>query len=353
VVLRDSSELSPTSWLWSISPSAGVTFVNGTSATSQHPQVQFANLGTYSVTLTATNALGANSATQANLITVSRGLPLAFSEDFSAATTSFPAGWRVVNPSSNFTWQMSPTPVMGPDNVQRRLPLADNFNDPVVGAEDYLITPPLNLSGSTSPELTFAVAHQQYSANENDGLRVDVSTDCGATFQPTTYLKRGAALATVTTFNNTSRFVPTLASQWRQETLDLRPYLPSTAPTQPRTLLVRFANLNDNGNSVYVTNVRVAERMASAAGTARHTAATLTASPVPFGGSLTVGINALAAGPATLQLLDAVGREVRHEAFALRAGAQQVQLNTENLPGGVYVLRLSGAAGSQQVKVVK
>jgi PKD repeat protein len=312
--------------------------------------VQFANLGTYSVTLTATNALGANSATQANLITVSRGLPLAFSEDFSAATTSFPAGWRVVNPSSNFTWQLSPAAVVGPDNVSRRLPMVDNYSDPLAGAEDYLVTPPLSVGGSASPELTFAVAYQQLTANENDGLRVDVSTDCGATFRPTTYLKRGAALSTVAGFTNSTRFVPTAAGQWRQETLDLRPFL-TAGPAQ--TLLVRFANLNDYGNALYLANVRVADRSASAAAGRKLPAGTLTASPVPFGARLQVAVAALAAGPATLQLLDAVGRQVQQQALVLRPGAQQVELHTETLPSGVYTLRLNSSAGSQQIKVVK
>jgi PKD repeat protein len=355
VILSDSSQSAPTSWQWTISPSAGVTFVNGTSATSQNPQVQFANLGTYSVTLNASNSYGSGTAvTQTNVITVTNGRALAFSENFSNAPGTFPpAGWRVVNPSSNFTWQLSPTAVMGPDNVSRRLPMVNDYDDALRGAEDFLITPPLNLGGSTNPELTFAVAYQPYNATTNDGLRVDISTDCGATFRPSGYLKRGLTLATVPTFN-TARFAPSSAAQWRRETVDLRPFLTAGVPaTQAQTVVVRFVNLNDYGNNVYLANVGVAERVASAAVTGLNASAVLKAFPVPFGSRLHVSLQASVAGPSSLQLFDVLGREVRQQLVQLRPGAQQVELHTEALPSGVYTLRLNSSAGSQQIKVVK
>ncbi|GAA4351556.1 hypothetical protein GCM10023185_10300 [Hymenobacter saemangeumensis] len=354
VTLGDSSQSYPTSWQWAISPSAGVTFVNGTSATSQHPQVQFSSTGSYSVSLTATNTYGPATVTQANFVTVTNGLPLAFSEDFNATAPAFPPpGWRIENPSSNWTWQLSTATVMGPDNVRRRLPMVNNFDDQLRGAEDYLITPPLNLAGSTSPELTFAVAYQPYSANEQDGLRVDISTDCGRTFQPTSYLKRGIGLATVSTFT-TARFAPASVAQWRQETLDMRPYLVAGAPaTQPQTVVLRFANLNDYGNNVYLSNIRLAERTVSATTRGTNASILLTAMPVPFGPRLHVGLNSSTTGPATLTLTDALGRQVLQQALSLRGGAQQLELNTEALSSGVYVLRLATSTGSQQVKVVK
>ncbi|GAA3958440.1 S8 family serine peptidase [Hymenobacter antarcticus] len=354
VLLSDSSQSAPTSWAWVISPSAGVTFVNGTSATSQNPRVQFANAGTYTVALTATNSYGPGAtATRTNLITVTNGLPVAFSEDFRAAPTTFPpAGWRVINPSSNYTWALSTAPAVGPDNANRRLPMVNNYDDRLRGAEDFLLTPPLNLAGTTSPELTFAVAYQPYGAANNDGLRVDISVDCGTTFVPTGYLKRGAALATVAT-PNTSAFAPTSATQWRQETVDLRPFRTAGAPAgQVQSVMLRFVNLNDYGNNLYLTNVGVAERVISAAANGRQVDA-FTAAPVPFAGQLRVNVAAAPAGAATLQLLDALGREVRTLPLTLRASTQQVEFDTENLPAGVYVLRLRGASGTQQLKVLK
>ncbi len=59
-----------TSWSWSISP-ATFTYVNGTNASSQNPQVQFTANGTYSVTLTASSCGGPGVYTENNLIVIS------------------------------------------------------------------------------------------------------------------------------------------------------------------------------------------------------------------------------------------------------------------------------------------
>jgi len=75
VTLTNTSTNLPTSWSWSITPSTGVSYVGGTSATSQNPQITFANVGTYSVALTATNSAGSNTTTSSSCIVVLAGPP--------------------------------------------------------------------------------------------------------------------------------------------------------------------------------------------------------------------------------------------------------------------------------------
>ena len=70
VNFTDSSSNAPTSWSWSFSPST-ITYVAGTSATSQNPQITFDATGTYTVTLTASNSAGSDSEVKSNYITVS------------------------------------------------------------------------------------------------------------------------------------------------------------------------------------------------------------------------------------------------------------------------------------------
>lgn len=61
VQLTDLSTNSPTSWTWTPTPALGVTFSN---ANAQNPTVTFANPGTYSIALTASNSIGSSSITK-------------------------------------------------------------------------------------------------------------------------------------------------------------------------------------------------------------------------------------------------------------------------------------------------
>jgi PKD repeat protein len=69
VTFTDQSTNAPTSWAWNFSPGT-VTYMNGTSAGSQNPEVQFTAAGLYTVTLTATNASGSDSEIKTNFINV-------------------------------------------------------------------------------------------------------------------------------------------------------------------------------------------------------------------------------------------------------------------------------------------
>jgi PKD repeat protein len=69
VTLVDQSDSVPNIWAWTITPTT-FTFVDGTSAVSQHPKVQFNATGFYTVTLIATNASGSDTATKVDYIAV-------------------------------------------------------------------------------------------------------------------------------------------------------------------------------------------------------------------------------------------------------------------------------------------
>jgi len=64
----------PTSWFWTFTP-ATVTYLNGTSSTSQNPMVSFDAAGTYDVELYTENTNGSDTVTKTGYITATTGSP--------------------------------------------------------------------------------------------------------------------------------------------------------------------------------------------------------------------------------------------------------------------------------------
>ena len=62
VQLRDTSLVTPSTWLWS--------FGDGSTSTQQHPQHPYAQLGTYTVSLRAANRYGTSTATKTNYVVI-------------------------------------------------------------------------------------------------------------------------------------------------------------------------------------------------------------------------------------------------------------------------------------------
>jgi PKD repeat protein len=69
ITFTDATTNTPTSWAWTFTPST-VTYVGGTNASSQNPQVEFNAAGTYTVNLAATNAVITNNENKINYITI-------------------------------------------------------------------------------------------------------------------------------------------------------------------------------------------------------------------------------------------------------------------------------------------
>ncbi len=112
VTFSDLSTNTPTSWAWSFTP-ATVTYVGGSNANSQNPQVQFNAGGYYTVSLTATNSAGSDSEVKTNYI-FTTAVPIS---NFSANNIAPVVGEVVIftdqstnNPTS-WAWSFNPSTV--------------------------------------------------------------------------------------------------------------------------------------------------------------------------------------------------------------------------------------------------
>ena len=166
-----------------------------------------------------------------------------FIEDFQSGV--FPPATMIINnPDGLVTWEEAI--VTGSTGVQTKAAFIDNLTYNNQGSEDYISTVSFDLSNTNYGVLEFDVSYSPYSTYYSDGLRIDISTDCGLTYNQI-YLKEGDSLSTSTGFTTTS-WAPSSAADWRHDTIDISNYTGGIAK-------IRFVNINGYGNNLYIDNI--------------------------------------------------------------------------------------------------
>lgn len=161
-----------------------------------------------------------------------------------------PALWTSINDDNDEGWEeVTVTQADGTNGTAARV---NNYfysaaaNTPI---EDELFTIPVDLTSATDPFFSFDIAYTYYQAGTTqylDGLRVELSDNCGANFTEIIYDKFGDDLITVPA--QSGSFTPSEASQWRNEAIDLSPYIGNI-------VMIKFINISGYGNNLHIDNV--------------------------------------------------------------------------------------------------
>ncbi len=251
ITLTDLTDYLPRQWHWEFSP-ATVTFVNGTDANSQNPQVTFDEAGTYSITLEATNLNGSSSLEKADMF-VAGGLVPYFLETFENGLSE--KNWTVEASFSEFTWAIQEIGGTTPGNQAAGILLRDKPE----GQRDRLVSPAFNLTGLSNASLEFQYAYAQRNDRLYDSLIVLVSADCGDTWTRI-YANGPDGSGVFATHQLTSDFWPEVASDWCIEgwgatcvALDLTPWAGSS------DVKIAFESYSDLGNPLFIDNVAVSQ----------------------------------------------------------------------------------------------
>ncbi len=152
--------------------------------------------------------------------------------------SSFEQAWSVVSQNQT-AWLASAT------NKGQSLMYAA-FNNCCLTAESWIASPILDLSRLEKASVFFDVSYGQKGTSQ-DGLKILVSKDCGATYDLTpAYEKSGSLLATA---SSSTSWLPTTSSDWRREYVDLSDY------TGNKYVRIAFVSKNANGNNIFIDNV--------------------------------------------------------------------------------------------------
>ena len=183
---------------------------------------------------------------------ISNGEMVPFTENFDGQTFPPDVRWEVANGGNDcFYW-------IGASGVSSTGVFANNIAEvPCFGNSsaqtESLISPIFILPcNATAANIQFDVAYRRRTTGTNEQLFVDISTDCGATWNATPiFNKSGATLATSTTLTTTDWY-PTAAADWRTETVSLLSFVTGTSSN----IKFRFRAVAANGNNIFIDNFK-------------------------------------------------------------------------------------------------
>lgn len=183
---------------------------------------------------------------------ISNGEMAPFVENFDGSVFPPDVRWQVANGGSDCYYWVGASGVSSTGVFANNIAQVPMFGNSTAQTES-LITPIYILPcNATAANIQFDVAYRRRTSSTNEQLFVDISTDCGATWNSTPiYNKSGATLATSTTLA-TATWYPTASTNWRNETIDLLSFVSGTSSN----IQFRFRAIAANGNNLYIDNFK-------------------------------------------------------------------------------------------------
>ncbi|MGA0817326.1 MAG: Omp28-related outer membrane protein [Schleiferiaceae bacterium] len=200
-----------------------------------------------------------------------------------------------------------------------------DFYTMAAGDQASVITP--KVGGITANhKLRFQHAYASY-AGESDGLKVFVSTNCGASWT-NIFDKAGTALATAP--NATSRFFPQ-PTQWYPNEISLASYA-------GQEVLFKFECNSAYGNNLWLDNIHVGT---NAMGEDELELAPARIFPNPARDAVKVLVAAAQAGDAVVEVFNLNGQRVLGATHTMASGVQELNLNVAGLANGIYTVKVA------------
>ncbi len=345
ITFEDLTEISPIQWLWEFSPS-DVVFVNGTSETSQNPQVIFLSEGLYDVSLTSWNLNGPAELTKAGMIKSGGAFPYFIEtfEDDGFRTNN----WIIENPDNDVTWEMYEVGGTTPGNHAAAVNFRNYF---AIAQRDRLISPPFNLKGIENATLEFQYAYAQNTEAMpyTDSLIVYVSGDCGGTW---TRIFAGGEDGTgnFATHEPTDYdFFPEVPSDWCMEGWGAGCKMLNIADwTGLSDVRIAFETFSYFGNPIFVDNIAVTQTVGIDNENADNNN-DFRVFPIPTTGDFTVVLpnnNTYE----KLTVVNQLGQKLFIEEIS--ENSERVVVTNKNLQSGIYFITLSGKNTIKTKKII-
>lgn len=164
-------------------------------------------------------------------------------------TNSFSTNnWKIINRDGEKSWELDEVNGLMNSYISAKVGL---FNYENLNQRDELLSPNIQINSTNDYYLNFDYAHQhRNSGGRKDSMIVEVSSNCGATYQRV-FAKGGESLTTTDTLD--MNFSPTYSSHWNNQTVQLNQYINGAEFIQ-----LKFISVNGKQNNLYLDNISVA-----------------------------------------------------------------------------------------------
>ncbi len=343
VRFTDLTENCPVSWSWQFNPNT-VTYLEGTSETSQNPVVQFNEPRKYDVQLTAFNVVGPSVTTRLDYI-INEGYGLPFEGAFDAGFDT--QHWEITNPDLWITWDTISVPGT---TAGAKAAWMNFWNYAAVNRRDQLISPTINFTDYTNVNLSFRHAYAQR-ASMKDSLIVRISSDCGTTWERVWGTgPNGSDSVFVTHAMMMDQFFPLSADDWCSGSYGVGCYNIDLSPWAGlNNIKLMFEAYCRYGNNLFIDNISISGPV----GVAEHKNGdhVVTVFPNPSSGTFNLTISK-ATGNIGLSVYNVQGQLINTSQIAAKSGITSYNLNLTGHPKGIYYLRLTSEKTTQVERIM-
>ena len=337
VQFTDRSYHGITEWTWDFGDG---TVITGTDpAVYQNPLHVYNTSGTFSVSLTVSNPNGTLTTTYYNLVSV---VPAEFgtppiSEGFEGQWTN--ENWSISNENFDETWEITPsTFYSGSKSLKLR-----NFNSTVFDNRDEVYSRVFNMTDVDTVYISYKWAYANKLIATDDRLRINVSPDCGETWNLMRIRKGLTNLPTGTATN--ASWTPTGISQWNGEVLTITD---STFFTEG--FRVKFEFLGRGGNNFYLDDINISTSLAGLGLSELENINTINVYPSPSKGDATLELSMNSSDQVQINLYSMAGALCENiHSGSLTPGDHR--LNIRHQASGVYLLRIVSSTGVTTRKI--
>lgn len=345
VTFTDLSEICPTAWNWEIYPTTGIEFVNGTSPTSQNPQVIFsAPYPPYAVKLSVTNNNGVSELFKPNYIFAGGIHSLDYAESFESTDLST-LGWTIENPDNKTTWQIFDVGGSGAGTRAAGINLYNYFS---FGQRDRLISPPLNMWENANYFISFKHAYAQTNPQYSDSLIVKISTDCGNTWARILAVAEDGTGNFATSEPVNASFVPTLPEDWCDQSYRSNCYtLDITGYAGNPNVKIMFESVRVVGNNLFIDDIKMEAFVGIENPAVENSAFNIF--PNPGSGIFTVSIKNPGEN-SNIEIYNVQGQLIRQ--ISANDSKSDLMLDLSNQSKGIYFVRMTGKSVSEMKKLI-